>query len=346
MKPPYESGVNGFEEEDKNRIMPRALVAPDSFKGTFAAADVADALARGFEDAGWDADRCPLADGGEGTAAALLAALGGERIPESAMDPLGREIQASWVLLADGETAVVEVAEASGLGLLRPRELEPLAASTYGTGVLIASAASQARRVLVAVGGSATNDGGRGALAAILEAGGIGSAELVCLCDVETAWEAASRTFGPQKGADEAAVAELERRLDKLAADLPRDPRGVPMTGAAGGLSGGLWAELGADLRPGAAYVCDVLGVDRRIAAADLVVGGEGRLDRTTLEGKALAELAGRCASAKKPFAAVVGSDDSDPGLRSSLGLIEVLEARDPVEFRRAADDLTARGAP
>jgi len=326
--------------------MQRALLAPDSFKGTLEASEVAEALARGFEAADWEADRCPLADGGEGTAAVLAATLGGAEVRTRTTDPLGRSLDAAWTLLGDGETAVVEVAEASGLGLLGHHERDPRVASTYGTGVLIASAASRARRVLVAVGGSGTNDGGRGALTAIREAGGIGSAELICLCDVETAWEDASGTFGPQKGADEAAVTELERRLDELAADLPRDPRGVAMTGAAGGLSGGLWASLGAELRPGAAYVCDALGVNGRIPAADLVVGGEGQLDRTTLEGKVLAELASRCASARKPLVAVVGRDDSDPELCSSLGLIEVLEARDQAALTRAARDLAARRAP
>lgn len=326
--------------------MPRALVAPDSFKGTLTAEQVAEALAQAFESAGWAADRCPLADGGEGTAAVLVAALGGKRIPESATDPLGRAIDGAWTLLADRETAVVEVAEASGLALLGTEERDPLVASTYGTGVLIAAAASRAGRVLVAVGGSATNDGGRGALEAIEQAGGIGPADLVCLCDVTTPWEDASRTFGPQKGADEAAVAELERRLEELAGELSRDPRGVPMTGAAGGLSGGLWAALGAELRPGAAYVCDALGVDRRIAAADLVVGGEGSLDRTTLEGKALAELASRCAKARKPLAAVVGRDESDAKLRAALGIVDVVEAGDPAGLAHAASELAARRAP
>lgn len=322
--------------------MPHALIAPDSFKGTLPAQQVADALARGFEDKGWTADRCPLADGGEGTAAVLMAALGGERIPARATDPLGRAIDASWVLLADGGTAVVDVAEASGLALLEPAEMDPLSASSFGTGELIASAASRAQKVLVAVGGSATNDGGRGALDAIAETGGIGSVEIVCLCDVETPWELASSTFGPQKGADPDAVVELEKRLERFAAELPRDPRGLARTGAAGGLAGGLWAAHDAELVSGAAYVCDAVGIDERIARANLVVGGEGRLDDTTLEGKVLAELASRCVRAGKPLSAVVGRDAAGPDLRLRLGLSEILEASDAAALVAAARSLVA----
>jgi len=163
---------------------------------------------------------------------------------------------------------------------------------------------------------------------------------VICLCDVTTPWERASRLFGPQKGASAADVAELEARLDKLARELPRDPRGVPRTGAAGGLAGGLWATLGASLEPGAAYVCDALGIDARIARADLVVGGEGRLDETTMEGKVLAELSTRCASAGAPLAAVVGQDASGPELRATLGLSSVVVASDAPGLRAAAHSI------
>ena len=317
--------------------MPRVLCAPDSFKGTLTAAEVAEAMSRGAEAAGWTADRCPLADGGEGTAAVLLAALGGERVPERATDPLGRPIEAEWTLLGDSQTAVVEVAAASGLWLLSPAERDPLSATSFGTGELIAAASRRAQRILVAVGGSATNDGGRGALDAIARAGGTGEAELVCLCDVTTAWEDASRTFGPQKGAQPEEVAELERRLDALARELPRDPRGVNGTGAAGGLAGGLWAALGAQLRPGAAYVCDAVDLGERVAAAGFVIGGEGKLDETTLAGKVLAELARRAADAAKPVGAIVGRDASTEQVRCALALTSVAEAGDAEAIARAA---------
>ena len=148
--------------------MGRFLVAPDSFKGTFEAAEVAEAIAAGIEAAGGEADRCPVADGGEGTMAVLLEALGGELRTAQVHDPLRRPIEASFALLGDGETAIVEIAQASGLPLLAPEERDPERADTYGTGELIAAAiAAGARRVLVAAGGSATTDGGRGAIEAL-----------------------------------------------------------------------------------------------------------------------------------------------------------------------------------
>jgi glycerate 2-kinase len=313
-----------------------ALIAPDSFKGTLSAAEVAAALGHGFEQAGWSHDACPLGDGGEGTADALVAALGGERRRATVTDPIGRPVGAEYVLLADG-TAIVEVAAASGLTLLADGERDPLRATSRGTGELIALAAKDAHEVLVAVGGSATNDGGAGALAAITDAGGIRGARLVCLCDVDTPWELASRTFGPQKGADPAAVAELEQRMDTAARALPRDPRGVARTGAAGGIAGALWATFDAELRPGAEHVCDVVGFEKRAAAAPLVVSGEGRLDATTTAGKVVAEVARRCRTAARPLHAVVGRDDSDERVRALLGLASIREAGTPAQLADAA---------
>ncbi|HEY7077796.1 MAG TPA: glycerate kinase, partial [Solirubrobacteraceae bacterium] len=242
----------------------RLLLAPDSFKGTFSAVEVADALARGVERAGGEAGRCPVADGGEGTMDTLLAALGGEKVVERVRDPLGREISAAYARI--GDLAVVEMAQASGLALVAEDERDAWAASTYGTGQLLAAAAAAgAAEILVAVGGSATTDGGRGALEAV--GCGLGDVRITVLCDVETPWERAAEVYGPQKGAGPEMVRRLTERLDAFAAELPRDPRGVPMTGAAGGLSGGLWAGLGAELVPGAPRVLDVVGFDRRLAA-------------------------------------------------------------------------------
>lgn len=317
-----------------------ALLAPDSFKGTMSAATVSDALARGFEAAGWRAGRCPLGDGGSGTGEALRAALGGEVVEAPAHDPLGREIAGCFVLLGDGRTAVVETASASGLALLAAGERDPLLASSGGTGELILAASRRAARILVAVGDSATNDGGAGAIAAIGNGGGIGPVELVCLCDVQTEWERAAATFAPQKGADRQAVTELEGRLDWIARKLPRDPRGVPNTGAGGGLAGGLWAYLGAELVEGAAFVCEAVGLDARIAGADLVVSGEGRLDETTLEGKVVSEVARRCAAAGADLHLAVGSDASTPDIRAALGARSIREARDPGELEAAAREI------
>ncbi|HYG96501.1 MAG TPA: glycerate kinase, partial [Solirubrobacterales bacterium] len=199
----------------------RFLVAPDSFKGTYDAPAVAAAIAGGIEAGGGEADRCAVADGGEGTLEVLLESLGGERRRVEVRDPLRRPVAASFGLLADGETAVVEMAQASGLTLLAPVEREPERADTFGTGELIAAAlATGARTVLVAGGGSATTDGGRGALEALQQAGLLGAGSIEVLCDVQTPYEDAARLFAPQKGADPAAVERLSTRLDRLAAEL------------------------------------------------------------------------------------------------------------------------------
>ena len=189
------------------------LVCPDSFKGTMSAAEgVAAAIAAGVRDAGSEAVELPIADGGEGTMGALLGALGGEARTATVSDPLGRPVDAHWAMLADGR-AVVETAQASGLGLVAEPERDAWAASTYGTGELIrAAAAAGASRVLLAVGGSATTDGGDGALAALDAAGT--EVEIDVLCDVSTPWEQAANVYGPQKGADPETVARLEQRLD------------------------------------------------------------------------------------------------------------------------------------
>jgi glycerate 2-kinase len=307
------------------------LVAPDSFKGTFRAAEVAGAIGRGLERAGlMPPDLCPLADGGEGTMEALLLALGGEAIAADVHDPLGRPVRASFGLVEDGGTAVIEMAAASGLGLVAESERDPWAASTYGTGELICAAVDAGAEVVVlGVGGSATTDGGAGALEAIEEHGGLAGARLVVLTDVRTPFERAPAVFGPQKGADPAMVARLEERLDELAARLPRDPRGVPMTGAAGGLSGGLWAVHGARLEAGAPFVLDALDFDARMRASRAVVTGEGRLDEQTLEGKLVGEIGTRTRQAGVPLHAIVGKDSLDAFGKRIIDLQLVQEATD-----------------
>jgi glycerate kinase len=321
------------------------LVAPDSFKGTLRASEVAAAIARGLERAGLvPPDRCPVADGGEGTLEALLTALGGESAGARVHDPLGREITAGFGLLEDGGTAVVDTAEASGLVLVAEDERDAWAASTRGTGELIAAAVEAgAEVVLVAVGGSATTDGGAGAITAIEEAGGLRGARIVVLCDVRTPWERAPTVFAPQKGADAATVTRLERRLDELAQRLPRDPRGVPMTGAAGGLSGGLWAAFDAVLEPGAAFVLDALAFDDRMRASRCVVTGEGRLDEQTLQGKVVGEIGTRARQGGVPLHAIVGTDALDRFGKRMIDLQVVAEASTLDEIEAAAHDLGAR---
>ena len=194
------------------------LVAPDSFKGTFTATEVAGAVGAGLRAGGRPVDLCPVADGGEGTLEALRPAFGGELRQVRVHGPLGRALRAPFLLSDDGRTAIVETASASGLHLVPRRRRDPFAASTAGTGELIAAAvASGARTVLLGVGGSATTDGGAGAIAAIERAGGLRDCRLVILCDVRTPFEEAARVFGPQKGADPDAVKRLTARLFRQA---------------------------------------------------------------------------------------------------------------------------------
>jgi len=318
--------------------MGRFLVAPDSFKGTFGAAEVAEAIAAGVEGAGGEADRCPVADGGEGTMAVLLGALGGERRSVRVHDPLRRPIEAEFAILGDGETAIVEMAQASGLSLVAPEERDAERADTFGTGELIAAAvAAGARRILVGVGGSATTEGGRGALEALHQ--NEEAVRVEVLCDVQTAFEDAARVFAPQKGGNPAAVERLTARLEAFADELPRDPRGVPMTGCAGGLSGGLWA-YGAELRRGAEFVLDALDFDARLARADAVISGEGRFDSQSLEGKIVAAIADRCAKAGKPLHLIVGQNAAPSDLPAAIASIE--EAGDPGEIQQAAARVAA----
>jgi glycerate 2-kinase len=320
-----------------------ALVAPDSFKGTFTAAEVAAAIARGLRAAGQPADELPAADGGDGTQAVLLGALDGELRTVTAHDPLGREIAASFALLDDGRTAVVEVASASGLTLVDESERDAFAASSYGTGELIAAAVDAgAKTVLVGVGGSATTDGGAGAIEAIGDAQAR-PPELICLCDVRTPFEAAPRVFGPQKGADPATVKRLEQRLKRQAAKLGRDPRGEPMTGAAGGLSGGLWAALGAKLVPGAAYVLDAVGFDHAMRGARYVVSGEGRIDDQTLTGKLVGEVATRCRQGGVGCHVMVGQNRLDLFGARVLDLGYVREATRLDELEQAGRELATK---
>jgi glycerate kinase len=317
------------------------LVAPDSFKGTLTAAEVAAAIGRGLEAAGRPVDECPVADGGEGTLDALVQALGAELRTATVSDPLGRPVEASYAL-ADGGVGIVETAAASGLGLVEPEERDAIAASTSGTGELIVAAIEAgAETVYLGVGGSATTDGGAGAVRAIREAGGPGGARIVVLTDVRTPFEHAARVFAPQKGADAAQVARLAKRLNDQARRLKRDPRGRPMTGAAGGLSGGLWAEFGAELVPGAQFILDAAGFDRRMRAARAVVTGEGKLDQQSLAGKVVSEVSTRARQAGVPCHAIVGTRELDSFGARVLDLQAVFEASTPRQISAAARRLS-----
>lgn len=299
---------------------PRLLVAPDKFRGTASAADVAAAVAEVAATAGWVVTRQPLSDGGEG----LLDVLGGANRTTTVTGPHGTPVSARW-LLRDS-LAVIEAAEACGLLLAGgPAGNDPVAATSAGVGELIAAAlAAGATSVVVGLGGSACTDGGRGALQALGALapswGGFGAASVTVCCDVATPYLAAARVFGPQKGATAEQVTLLELRLAGLRRELIDrlgvDPQGFPGSGAAGGLGGGL-AAAGAHLVPGLDHVASLVGLDTLIAAADLVITGEGRLDASSLAGKVVGGVADRARAHGIPVVAVVG--DREPGLDPGL---------------------------
>jgi glycerate 2-kinase len=266
------------------------LAAPDKFRGTATAAEVADAVAVAVGAAGGTCDAVAMADGGEG----FLDVLGGANRSTVVTGPLGDEVDAPWRLV--GSTAVVEMARASGLAVLATDQLtateanDALAASTYGTGELLAAALDAgARRILVGVGGSATTDGGFGAMRALYPLQRLRGVDIVVACDVRTLFLDAPTVFAPQKGASASQVQLLQRRLERLAdvfvAEHGVDVRDVVGSGAGGGLAGGL-AALGAELVPGFDLVADEVALFDRMETADLVVTGEGFVDRESFDGK------------------------------------------------------------
>jgi len=269
----------------------RALLCPASLKGVLSAREAAGALAQGFCDVGANVTELPVADGGEGTCEALAAALGGRWREAVVSDPLGRPVPARWLVLPDGR-AVIEAAAAIGLPLLEPEERDPLRASSRGLGeLLLAALAESPSSVVVALGGTATVDGGAGLRECVREL----PVATVVLCDVRTRLADAARLFGPQKGASDVDVEELERRLAAMEELEPYAD--LPGSGAAGGLGAAL-AALGGGLVPGAQAVLDLLGFDQHLRGHDLVVTGEGQIDATTAEGKAPGEVVTRCVAA------------------------------------------------
>ena len=264
-----------------------ALACPDKFRGSLSAAEAAAAIARGLRRAGYaDVRELPLADGGEGTLDVLLQVRGGGRRRVLVTGPLGEPVEAEYGVLRGGR-AVVEMARASGLALVAGAN-DPLGATTRGTGQLIAAAVrAGAKRVLVAVGGSATTDGGLGAVEAL--GWSLAGVDVTVACDVSTGFLDAARVYAPQKGATGRQVELLSRRLEQLAGEYVRRT-GVDVTaleggGAAGGLAGGL-AAIGARLEPGFDVVARFAGLEEALDGASLVVTGEGRLDATSFQGK------------------------------------------------------------
>ena len=353
----------------------RVVVAPNAFKGCLSAQAAAEAIGRGVEAAGAEAVLIPVADGGDGTLDALVAGVGGSVMGVIARGPLGLPVRAHLAQLADG-TGVVEMAQASGLALVPVQDRDPTRASSIGTGELIKGAfARRPKRILVALGGSATVDGGTGLARALgvrfldvngreLPDGGgalgslaridatkldprVRATPLIALADVTNPLlgpEGAAEVFGPQKGATRADVATLERGLarlaERLSVDLGADVAELPGAGAAGG-AGAMLAALGAELQPGAQVVLDALRFGERLTGAALVVTGEGRLDRQSLSGKAPVAVARSAANVGVPCAGIVGETDLDP---ADAGLVAVRSLVEHFGDRSTALDRAAEG--
>jgi glycerate kinase len=302
------------------------VAAPDKFRGTASAAEVADAIGRAAAAAGWECDPAPVADGGEGT----LAVLGGANRVTRVTGPLGRPVDADWRL--EGDTAVIEMATASGLTLAGgPEGNDALDATTYGTGELVLAAIEAgARRVIVGVGGSATTDGGLGALRAIGSKARLRGIDVMVACDVTTTFVGAATEFAGQKGATPKQVELLERRLERLAesylADYGVDVRDLTGAGAAGGLAGGL-AAIGGVLVPGFDVVADRIDLEDRLEFADLVVTGEGYLDAQSFQGKTVGGVIDLARAADIDVLVVVGEADPNAPVPTGVPVVSLVDA-------------------
>ena len=341
----------------------KILIAPDSYKESLSAQQVAQAIEAGFREV-WPSaeyDCLPMADGGEGTVAALIAATGGRRIDLEVSGPLGERVQAFFGVLGDGHTAVIERAAASGLELVPAARRDPMRTSSRGTGELIhAALESGARHIILGIGGSATNDAGCGLAQALgarlldgngaplgeppiarldqlahIDLSGLDPRLAECVidvaCDVDNPLlgpRGASAVFGPQKGADAAMIVELDARLARFAArveeDLGLQVADLPGAGAAGGLGAGAVAMLGASLRPGIEIVSEVVDLDAHVRAADLVITGEGRIDGQSVHGKTPVGVARVARRHGKPVIALAGclGDDYHHVLSDSIDAV------------------------
>lgn len=299
------------------------VAAPDKFRGTATAPEIAGAIARAAQAIGLPCICKPMADGGEGT----LEALGGANRSSLVTGPLGDPVRAGWRL--SGSTAVIEMAQAAGLAIAGGAEAnDPIAASTTGVGELVLEAVDAgARRVIVGVGGSASTDGGFGAIRAMYPLARLRGIDVVVACDVRTSFVDAATVFAPQKGATPSQVALLTRRLERLAG-VYRDEYGcdvtaLPRAGAAGGLAGGLAAALGAQLVDGFHLIADEVDLYGAIADAQLVVTGEGFLDAQSFDGKVVGGVVDLAAAAGVPVLAVVG--DVYDGAESRIDAISLV---------------------
>jgi len=357
----------------------KIAVAPDSFKGCMTALEAARAIEAGILRArpDWEVVTVPMADGGEGTVTAIVDATGGEYVTETVSGPLGRPVDATYGMLGDGKTAVIEMAAASGLPLLKLKELNPLVTSTKGTGELILSALGRgAKKMVVGIGGSATVDGGSG-MARVLgvkflgkdgqelaEGGGalaglehvdisaldarLKDVDFDVACDVDnplTGEHGAAYVYGPQKGATPEMVVELEAALARMAevikADLGMDVDPEPGAGAAGGLGAGLMAFLGAKLKPGIDIVVETIGLDERMAGCDLAIAGEGQMDFQTAYGKTPMGVVKAAERHGVPVIAIVGALGKDAIKVNDAGIEAYFGS---LERALSEDELKAEG--
>ena len=330
--------------------MKRVVVASDSFKGCLTSLQVADAVEAGVKSVypSCEVVKLSVADGGEGTVQALSDAMNGEIVSILVKDPLGREVSASYAMIREKETAVIEVSAASGLTLLSPQERNPLAASSYGSGQIISDALSRGcRNFLMCIGGSAVNDAGMGMLSALgfrfldeegnrLEGSGadmsevcdvdlsqvdpaLGEAVFTVACDVDSPFcgtQGAAYVFAPQKGASPEQVKILDEGMSHFASVMEKltgiDVINIPGAGAAGGIGGAMASFLGAELKSGAEMVLDAVRFDEVLSDTDMVITGEGCLDGQTMTGKLPYCVAQRSAKADVPVAAVCGRAEVD----------------------------------
>jgi len=355
----------------------KIILAPDSFKGSLTAVAAAEAMRQGVLDALPEADAIalPMADGGEGTVDALVAATGGRLVRRRVTGPLGDPVEAAFGLLGDGQTAAIEMAAASGLLLVPEGRRNPRVTTTFGTGELIRTALDLGvRRVVIGIGGSATNDGGVGMAQALgarfLKADGsevgrggaalleleridlsgldprLAESEILVACDVDnplTGPQGASAVYGPQKGAGPEEVVLLDRALTRLAdvaaRSLGRDPRSNPGAGAAGGLGYGLMAFLGAGLRRGIDLVMAANGLERLLPGTSLVITGEGRTDGQTLAGKVVLGVARAAARHGVPVVVLSGAVTPDADRLLAEGVTALLStATGPMPLEEAMD--------
>lgn len=343
----------------------KIIVAPDSFKGSLSALSVANAMEQGILSVFPNANviKIPIADGGEGTVEALVTAAGGKMIEQTVQGPLGEPVKAHWGILGDRQTAVIEMAAASGLTLLPPEKRDPRVTSTFGTGELIRAALDKGmRKIIVGIGGSATNDGGTGMARALgvkfighdeneLPEGGaslaklnridmsdldprLASTEIMVACDVDNPLcgdRGASAVYGPQKGATAEMVKQLDKALQNYAEiarkETGRDIAGCAGAGAAGGLGGGLLFFTNAQLRPGVQIVLEAANFSQIVQHADMVITGEGCTDYQTAHGKAPVGVAAIARQYNVPTVCLAGSlgKGSDEVLKHGIhGLMSI----------------------